>query len=255
MWLGVTAASFALTAALTRTHQHAWSRSLGPYDITGIIRYSHGRYADEELRRILEGTPLMAHLPIEEQARRAYSPRMWWPVANGDNRVFDWPTTDAQREAIARAWKTLVTDFPVGYMRHRWRVFREVIGLSSSPVFDPAWQSHMPSPPLHHEATSGALQGVLARAVAWVAKTPLFRPFIYILVALVVIVVALVRKRHDVLPLVLSGIGNELTLLPFAPSADYRYSHWMITSALLAAVILSLRERPAGTSGRHAARD
>ncbi len=249
LWVGATVASIALTGALTQKHQHAWSCSLGPYDITGIIRYSHEHYTDDELRKILDGTPLVAKLPVEEQARKAYSPRMWWPVANGDNRVFNWPENQAHRDAIARSWKTLVLGYPAGYLRHRWRVFRETIGLTSGPTFDPAWQEHLASPPLHLDASSGLLQRTLAKAVAWLGKTPLFRPFIYLALALVVLVVAIVRRRHDVLPIVLSGIAYELTLFPFAPSADYRYSHWMITSAVLAAVLLFVRAKRDAASG------
>ena len=76
----------------------------------------------------------------------------------------------------------------------------------------------------------------------WVWKhTPLFEPFVYFVLALVMLPFA--RKHRDVLALILSGIAIELTLFFLASSPDYRYSHWMVLTTLLAAITLISRRR------------
>ena len=46
---------------------------------------------------------------------------------------------------------------------------------------------------------------------------------------------------RDLLPLLLSGLLYELTLLPGAPSSDYRYSHWMVICTVVALVCIVAR--------------
>jgi len=242
VWLGATVAAFGLNRVLTRQPQHAWACSLGPGDIVGMLRHAHGRYTEAELAQVLDGTPLVVADDIEARARRVYTPISWWPTTNGDARLFDWPTTDAHRAAIARAWWSLVRAHPAGYARHRWKVFREVLGTTRNAVFDPAWQVHLGSPALHHDAASGRVQAALARAVTWLARTPLFRPYLY--AALALLLLPLAARHRDTLALVTSGLVYELTLLPFAPSPDYRYSHWMVTCTVVAAVLVVGRHRP-----------
>ncbi len=38
------------------------------------------------------------------------------------------------------------------------------------------------------------------------------------------------RRHRDVVAILLSGIGMELSLLPLAVTPDYRYSHWLVVS-------------------------
>jgi hypothetical protein len=241
-WCAITAGALGVDRVLTRVPQHAWTCSLAPGDLGGIIRFSHHRYTDAELEAILAGTPLMVHDDIEAQTRKIYTPVTWWPMANGDGRLFNWPETEAQRDAIGRAWWVLVRDNPGAYLWHRWKVFQEVLGVTKNPVFDPVWTLHEGSAKLHHDASSGRLQRVLAATAHWLAEhTPLFRPYLYVLLALALLVVC--WRQRDLVALLASGLVYELTMLPFAPSPDYRYSHWLVVCAViaLAAAISSRR--------------
>jgi MYXO-CTERM domain-containing protein len=65
-----------------------------------------------------------------------------------------------------------------------------------------------------------------------------FRPWIYGALGLVAVAVAALRRRRWPLFIALSGIASECGLFFVAPSADYRYSYWMIVSALIAALWL-----------------
>jgi hypothetical protein len=66
-----------------------------------------------------------------------------------------------------------------------------------------------------------------------------FRPWIYAVVGIGATLVAALRRRWWPCAVALSGIAFELVLLLVAPSPDYRYSYWMIVSALIAATWLA----------------
>ena len=235
-WVATLALAMTTNKLLTQVEQHAWHTSLGPSDIIGIIKQRSLDYSDGELRELLEGTPLIATDDLRKHAARIYSTRSWWYYMVGEDRMFDWPVNDEQRAAIKRAWKTLVSDRPRAYAFHRLAVFRELIGLSGQPVFDPVWAAciSIADDGTVSETPPRASQAAIRDAMLWLArKTPLFRPWIYLLLAFAL--VPLAWRRH-VVPLLASGILYELTLLPFAPSPDYRYSHWLVICTLLAAI-------------------
>ena len=74
----------------------------------------------------------------------------------------------------------------------------------------------------------------------WMAKkTRLFRPHVYALLALALLGFCL--RQRDVGAILLSGIGLEVSLFPLVQAPDYRYSHWLVTCALLALVMLIAR--------------
>jgi hypothetical protein len=165
-------------------------------------------------------------------------------VVNGPDRLFDWPTTEGQRAAIVHAWTTLVSQNPAAYARHRLRVFRVLLGLpdrfTDAPVSGPVWRVHMDQSQVHDPSPSSALQVAIGDALDWLAShTPIYRPYIYFVLAFVFWPLA--RRHRDVLALLSSGIVYELTFLPFAPSSEFRYSHWMITCVVISTVILVKR--------------
>jgi hypothetical protein len=243
LWLGVTSAGIAANRALTDTHEYPWYYSIGPADIVGVLASSRV-YSDADLLRILDGTPLVPREDIALRARRGYNPTLWWWTVNGANRLFDWPTTESHRAAIARAWKTLVFERPLAYLRHRLRVFRVLLGLpdrfDSEPVSGPVWRTHMDQAQVRDPSPSSALQTGVGDALQWLADdTPIYRPYIYFVLALVFLPLA--RRHRDALALLSSGIVYQLTFLPLSPSSEFRYTHWMITCVVISIVILVKR--------------
>jgi hypothetical protein len=76
--------------------------------------------------------------------------------------------------------------------------------------------------------------------------TPLFHPWIYAVIGLLLLALC-VRDRLTA-ALITSGLLYELSYFPVGADPDYRYSHWMITSVVIATVILfvqRLRKRTA----------
>lgn len=243
LWLAATGAAMATNRALTDVQEYPWYYSIGPADIVGVLHYSRA-YDDAELLEILDGTPLVARKDIFKQARRIYNPTLWWWTVNGDDRIFDWPTTEAQRAAMVRAWTKLVSDNPAAYLEHRLRMFRVLLGLpdrfGNALVSGPVWRVHMDQAQVRDPGPSSLLQKAIGRALEWfAAHTPIYRPYIYFVLALVFLPLA--RRHRDALGLLSSGIVYQLTFLPLSPSSEFRYTHWMITSVVISTVILVKR--------------
>lgn len=255
-WLKRTAIALAIWAvtiggaqlinrALTVQQDHVWHIAVAPSDIVGVLRYSRP-YSDAEALEVLDGVPMIQTDHVQEFARAHYDPyNWWWYSVSGRDWFYGWPQNDAQRAAISRAWWKLVRDNPKAYLLHRTRVFRGVIGATGDlPLFGPVYAQHAEldaqRQPIYREATG--VQGAVAHAYLWLAvHTPLFRPYWYLLLALVLVPFA--RRHRLALSLLVSGILYELAYFPLAASADNRYSHWLMTTTVLGAVVLAAHWR------------
>jgi len=237
IWIVVSAIAIKTNEHLADEHERAWSYSVGPADIAGILANTKTTYSDAELEQILAGTPLILHKEIQRTAKRFYDPSMWWPVMNdGDAHLFNWPTNDSERDAISRAWKEMVRGEKWPWLHHRLRVFRTLLGLhgNNTPIAAPYFFAHDVT---HDESPPSGPTNVMQRIVVWVSqKTPLDRPYCYFVASLLLLPFA--RRNRHALALLLSGILYELTYLPVTPSVEYRYSHWMVCCCVVAAAIL-----------------
>ena len=153
------------------------------------------------------------------------------------------PAPPDQLAAIERAWKDLVFGHPGAYLRHRWGTFLDTIGItyrthSAVPPRIMKWQVFMTNLGLsvrthHFQEKWSDFYDTLWR------KTPLWRQWIYLVLALVLFVVA--RRDKTIVALLASGLVAEASLFFLAPSPDYRYSHWMIVGACVSLALLIYR--------------
>ena len=66
-----------------------------------------------------------------------------------------------------------------------------------------------------------------------------YAPIVYLVVALVLLCfIAFGRGARVPAALIGSGVVYELSLFPFAPSADVRYSHWLTVATLITLVMV-----------------
>lgn len=259
-WLVVTIVPAAVNAALVVEPAHLWSDSLALLDLTGTIAESPP-LADADLRTALAGTPLRTHDAIQATARMPADvaampdrlsfgtgtvvPALWATTFT----LFAPPNDDAERTAIARAWRTIVFGRPTAYLAYRWRVFRELIHLGDGSIPSAVYASFTDSldragsaARIGHNAVSSHLQRQLHRFMGLFAESWLFRPWIYIALSLVLLPLA--RRDRLAIALLLAGLAGEAALFVLAPTVDFRYSVAVVATSLLAlALVLGPRLR------------
>lgn len=251
-WLLVTLAALGINRALTDKPMYIWHSSLAVYDIVGTLAFVDDDRSDAELARTLEGTNIVVERDLHRAIRAVYSPRDFLPIIKASGRPdYLWdlpingvvPAPAAQRDALSRAWWDAITGDPFAYLQHRLAVMAEVLSLTQRPhgvVARRAFTYRYYTEAMGIGTGWSKLQHKLSRwLTAVAAHTPLFVPWIYVLVALLLVPFAL--RHRDVLALLASGLLFEATLLVLAPSPDYRYSHWLIVCTVISIIILTTR--------------
>jgi hypothetical protein len=219
------------------------------HDIAGVIALTEPR-TDEDLRYVLRGTPLRKQHDIQWNARVVFKRGGAWRVAAGEDRFFDVPTTQAQWDAVSRAWRELVLGDPRAYLAAHWDRFQDLTGLAPDPPRANVWNVFLEDFPqselIDHAAAPSDFQQVTGGIFHWLAgATPLFRPWIYIVIALALL--ALCCRDRLTAGLFVSGLFYEASFFPVGVDPDYRYSHWLILCTVIATVLLYIqraRQRP-----------
>jgi hypothetical protein len=259
-WLVVTLAAFGINARLTDRPMHYWISSLAVYDIVGTYVNLDREVSDEELTRALAGTELLVTKDIYAAFREVYSTRAFFPILNHPTKTL-WnlpinyydPAPPAQREAIARAFWATIKEHPRAYAWHRLRVTAAVLDLESKRQTGAIIKRAPRDPAFMQEqglaTRTSKAQMKVSRKLQWLQRhTGLFTPWVYVAISLVLLPFA--ARQRDTLALVLSGLGTEASLVFLAHSVDYRYSHWMITTTMVAlAFIVARRWRRHASSG------
>jgi hypothetical protein len=247
-WLAVTLAAFGLNAAITDQKMYVWHAGLAVYDIAGTLSDVDGELSDDQLRRTLAGTGLLVDHAIHAAIRKVYTPRDFYPIL-ADPKLALWslpingytPAPEPQRDAIARAWWDVITEHPRAYLKHRLAVMAQVLEARSAEVIvrrEFQWPEYAKQVGLGTGWSK--LQRKLTRLESWIARTtPVFTPWLYALLALVMLPLA--RGQRDVFALLLGGLVFESTLVLLAPSSDYRYSHWLVICTCISVIVLTAR--------------
>ncbi|MFT3694630.1 MAG: hypothetical protein QM831_15885 [Kofleriaceae bacterium] len=222
VWLVITAAGSLANSWITDIKDYPWVNSVALLDMAGTVKYSHVT-DDAEIQKMLEGAPLVPKDHIAEKIRTKYLPTAHYQLTHEDDRIFDLGGDPAKVKA---AWMRTVLGHPTAFIWHRWKVFRECLGMTSRGVAGPVETGGVENP--------SKIQKVWQRVVNWISLTWLYRAFIYFFIAFYLFVYA--RSRIEI-ALLLSGILTELSLFAGAPSNDYRYSHWMITCVVICTAI------------------
>lgn len=247
-WLAVTLAAFGINKLITDREMHFWHMSMALADITGVLQFVDETLPDEQLRPLLAPTEIRVDRDIHDRIRWKYRSDDFQQLISGAGQLWDVPWTspmpEARREAISHAWSTLLAEHPGAFLRYRLENFGEILGVNErfgGAVVVP----HRAQYPgmldyMGMGRGSSKFQRFVQNKYLWLAKhTRLFRPHVYALLALGLLLLAF--RQRDVLAILLSGIGMELTLLVLGGTPDYRYSHWLIVCVCVALVVLVAR--------------
>lgn len=259
-WLAITVVAMGMSSVLTDRQMHFWHSSLGVGDIAGVIYYDDD-LSEDEIRRELAGTGLLDETNIKQRMRAVYAKNDMMMIVVGDLRMWDLPINgkvpapEPQRDAIARAWQSLVFGHPLAYLRHRWATFVDTLGFT--------FRTRTAIPPrimkysgflsnLGLPTKSQPYQNKWSNSFRWLwAHTPLFTQWIYVVLGLLLL--AFARGHRDILAILASGLLAEASLFFLSASPDYRYSHWTITCTCIAIVMLISRRASAARRASRAA--
>lgn len=213
-------------------------------DIVGTLYYA-GELDDDAVTNLVGNTSLAGSTALQDRARSMYGrPPLY---AEPDRGLLVPPQTGEQHERLFDGRWALALAQPAAYLEHRWHVFYRALGFSASRRWNDLYTAFVAAGQetgLEHRARSSWLQKQLQRPMRAMAGSLVFRPYVYLAIALVLVVVAAVRRHRLATLLLATGILDELTLFFVANRAEYRDSHWMITATALAAALLiwDLRE-------------
>ena len=244
MWLAVTVVAYEANVLLADRAEHLWYWTSAYEDIAGTIE--HAGIDDAELDRVLTGTPLRFHDHLNARFHAVYNPTNFYQLMrDGAGRPWDAPTTDAQRDAVARAWKEIVLGHPAAFLKYRLENFAFLTDIehpeTGSNVY--VWFTVIGAPEtiaeLEHDAAPSRIQDHLRNAAIWFSVTPLYWVFWYFGLCFVLLPFSV---RHALeASVLLSAIGYELSWFLLAQSTDYRYSQWMELCSLIAVVLVGAR--------------
>jgi hypothetical protein len=208
-------------------------------DVAGMVAFTDDK-SDDEVREILVGVPIAVEHGIQERARLLYKMGGAYRLTMGPDRLFHNPRSDAEWDAFGRAWKRLASEDPAAYFASHWFLFQRVLGLEHLPRGS-VWDGFLEHPAQHtlvaHNASHSWLQTQLKHFFVFLAEdTPLFLPFVYAAIAIMLLV--LCCRDRLTLALYASGLLYELSYFPSNADPDYRYSHWLIASATIATVLV-----------------
>ncbi|MEO6773409.1 MAG: hypothetical protein ABI467_10380 [Kofleriaceae bacterium] len=210
-------------------------------DIVGLIAYEDD-LTDAEVREALPGVHLAIDHGLQVQARLLVAMRHGWLVMIGPERFFEVPENEAEWSAATSAWLALIKAHPAAYFAYHGDVFLHLLGADDDYLTGPVWNLFTESPQqataIAHAASWSWLQHVVGFDVFyWLADhTPLFRPWIYAVIGLLLLITCC--RDRVTFALLASGLGYQLSYFPIPVEPDCRYSHWMITSVVTAAAIL-----------------
>jgi hypothetical protein len=149
----------------------------------------------------------------------------------------------AELASLAANWRRAVLAEPLGYLRHRTDVYRRAIGLTSDEL-RLGYGSKFSEEAYPLSSTARRVQD----SVASLASTPLFRVWIYLVLAAgaAFAAVPFYRRTGSALPLVFAGssLSYSLSLFFGTGAGDYRYSVWSILASVLA--LLAFAATPHG---------
>lgn len=238
-----TAVATPLNGLLTTASEEPW-QSVAAYDIAGVARELGGLdFIAEADRKTLGGDAAGGEWTMDRMEKGR---RDWNHMLAAGLHVEPSPT-------LKRVWRESIRNHPRAYLAHRLKAFGRNLSFAGEAVSQCVGlqpytdlrelDEQAVAVALRHDYKLSPLQKWLKRSIVWLAfQTILFCPGVYLGLALVALIWGTrPLTRGNPLPffLALSGLAQQATLFFLAPAVNYRYSHWLVTSAWLAMLLLA----------------
>lgn len=244
-WIAVTLAALGANRVATQREEHVFQSSLALSDIAGTLRWDKQLDSDQILADYGD-LPWTSTDNLRSRVRAAYSPaNTFLELTAGPHQLFTMPMTDRQLAAVSSAWLDLVIHHPRAYVHYRSDIFRTLLAVRGSHdggIWEGFTGADWSETSLQHRARHSEAQRVWLDVVEKLGPTWLFRPWIYLAIAIAFLVLA--RRDLEPFAILASGVLNELALFVATPSTDTRYSHWLMIGTVVGGVMLFvLRKR------------
>ena len=237
-WVACVILAAGITRLLVDVRTERNEVALAMSDIVGTLCRANAM-TDAEIREVLGDTRLPGTPGIQERACKIEGKSA--AFADGEDRIFENPDTEAERSSVISARLALARAAPGGYLVHRGKRFLQVLGLwSRPPLYTELLEDSGQAEGLRHRASHSNVQEALIVPVRWLAQTPLLRPYVYFIVALILLPLAAIRRQRVALMLLASAIAYEVSLMFVTLRATPQDSHWMIAATVLSIVMLSV---------------
>lgn len=184
--------------------------------------------------------------------RQLYYPISTAPMFWGDRNVKRLPydIDDRHLKPLMKDWWCAVRAHPRMYLEHRWIVFRAFLG--SSVDFQPFFSGIDPNP-FGLAVHRSSLNRRVMRSLSMLQNTFLFKTWLYLFIAPIVLIVAIVQDKNVavVAALATSAVLNLLQYFFVAVSPEFRYSWWSACAVILMLCFVSNGFIRRKTSGSH----
>jgi hypothetical protein len=235
----VCAAGWASNRALGPRQAHIFESVIVPMDLVGIV-CDGPDLSDAEVRELLAPLHVVPEHDLRGHACELSDPYGYWePLIRGPGRFIDEAVTPEQFDTLRGVWWHAIRSHPVAYLWERLTSFRWLMGLT-----DARWDAVTTGDTeratfVNTGRTWRGRPGVqmwLSRRIAKFARhSVLFRPYLYVVLSLGLLVV---RRRDAVITaLQLSSLGYLGLLVFVSPGADIRYAQWTMLAVTLAVAL------------------
>jgi hypothetical protein len=152
-----------------------------------------------------------------------------------------------ETKALVDLWLDCILHHPYAWLRHRVSVSRNIVGFNAQDLWSPVFMNpnggqervtrfYGKNPPLNR------FQSALKGRFEALSKHLFYRPWVYLLLTIAIIAFCLFfwnQARADVFLIAFSGLVYEGALFVVSPTADFRYSQFMIYISVLSALLLT----------------
>ncbi|MCB0331124.1 MAG: hypothetical protein KDD70_15755, partial [Bdellovibrionales bacterium] len=161
--------------------------------------------------------------------RTTFEPR--W--VNSDHS--DLPGNEEQAEELKDRWVSVLMDYPLSYLKARWGMYSELLGLARENVCEPFFP--------HHFAVEDTLQSTLRRStfsfLDAIQNSLLFRGWFYVLLLGFICLLSFYFSGLSAgFFVAISGFLYATTYFSFTHSCSFRYFYWPICAFLFASCYL-----------------
>jgi hypothetical protein len=247
-------AALAIALVLVVALQQGITRALKPYvrethfwqtaplfDLAGMSVVSKELLFDPSLGFLRKDTTL-------QDIKDRYNPRHLGSLFYGKNPVIRQTQKPERMQWIVQNWSQAVRAHPGAYVKSRWKIYRNLLGLTkTTPAYTVFAEIHRN--PYDYKLPVSPVRDRVVSAFEWLSTTLLFRVYLYAFGCLLLLIVSAAAVWYGGSPLALalssSGVAYHLTFAVLSASDDYRYSLWTIMCCVLTACALpaSLPER------------